>query len=191
MWHSCRQLCFFALLKRRCRHVAFPIPRRRHERETIPAGNVSGATNLAGAVIRSRPVLVAHALCRHRGFPASRGVDTSVDAARKSACATSGTSFFQRFAPRFLESADADLRPTCDRTLVCARRRDSHEILRRFLNKDPKFSQASATSPERKVNHEHHVTYIEKMRAEGKLVTFGPILDGGDLRGCTCSRLPR
>ena len=42
---------------------------------------------------------------------------------------------------------------------------------------------AAADSPERKLNHEQHVAYIEEMQAAGKLVTFGPILDGGDLRG--------
>jgi uncharacterized protein YciI len=52
-----------------------------------------------------------------------------------------------------------------------------------FLYKGPKFAAAAADSPERKLNHEQHVAYIEEMRAAGKLVTFGPILDGGDLRG--------
>ena len=40
------------------------VARRRHERETVPVGNVSGATNLAGEVIRAPKVLVAHALLR-------------------------------------------------------------------------------------------------------------------------------
>src|SRR4051812_30813962 len=48
-----------------------------------------------------------------------------------------------------------------------------------FLYKGPKFAAAAADSPERKLNHEQHVAYIEEMRAAGKLVTFGPILDGG------------
>jgi uncharacterized protein YciI len=52
-----------------------------------------------------------------------------------------------------------------------------------FLYKGPKFAAEPAESPERKRNHEQHIAYIEKMRAEGKLLTYGPILDGGDLRG--------
>ena len=45
-------------------HWIFSIQRRRQEQETVPDGNVSGSTNLAGVVIRSRRVLVAHALLR-------------------------------------------------------------------------------------------------------------------------------
>jgi uncharacterized protein YciI len=52
-----------------------------------------------------------------------------------------------------------------------------------FLYKGPKFAAAPAEGPERKVNHERHIAYIERMRAEGKLLIYGPILDGGDLRG--------
>jgi uncharacterized protein YciI len=52
-----------------------------------------------------------------------------------------------------------------------------------FLYKGPKFAAAAADSPERKLNHEQHVAYIEEMQAAGKLVTYGPVLDGGDLRG--------
>jgi uncharacterized protein YciI len=52
-----------------------------------------------------------------------------------------------------------------------------------FLHKGPKFSALPEDSPERKLNHERHVAYIDQMRAAGKMLIFGPILDGGDLRG--------
>jgi uncharacterized protein YciI len=52
-----------------------------------------------------------------------------------------------------------------------------------FLYKGPKFAAATPESPERKLNHEQHVAYIDEMQAAGKLVMYGPILDGGDLRG--------
>src|SRR3954470_9369598 len=52
-----------------------------------------------------------------------------------------------------------------------------------FLYKGPKFAAAPADSPERKLNHEQHVAYIDRMQAEGKLLLYGPIGDGGDLRG--------
>jgi uncharacterized protein YciI len=52
-----------------------------------------------------------------------------------------------------------------------------------FLYKGPKFAAAPADSPERKANHEEHVAYIDRMLANGKLILYGPILDGGDLRG--------
>ena len=52
-----------------------------------------------------------------------------------------------------------------------------------FLYKGPKFAAAAPDSPERKLNHEQHIAYIDEMQAAGKLVMYGPILDGGDLRG--------
>jgi uncharacterized protein YciI len=52
-----------------------------------------------------------------------------------------------------------------------------------FLYKGPKFAGASVESLERKVNHEKHIAYIERMTKEGKLLIYGPILGGGDLRG--------
>src|SRR5690242_2553190 len=52
-----------------------------------------------------------------------------------------------------------------------------------FLYKGPQFAASSADTPERKLNHEQHIAFIEKMTADRKLVTYGPILDGGDLRG--------
>ena len=52
-----------------------------------------------------------------------------------------------------------------------------------FLYKGPQFAASPADTPERKLNHEQHIAYIEKMTADRKLVTYGPILDGGDLRG--------
>jgi uncharacterized protein YciI len=52
-----------------------------------------------------------------------------------------------------------------------------------FLYKGPKFAAVPADSPERKRNHEQHIAYIDEMQASGKLLTYGPILDGGDLRG--------
>src|SRR3954453_17367921 len=51
-----------------------------------------------------------------------------------------------------------------------------------FLYKGPKFAAAAADSPERKLNHEQHIAYIDEMQAAGKLLMYGPILDGGDLR---------
>ncbi|MGE5647173.1 MAG: YciI family protein [Acidobacteriota bacterium] len=52
-----------------------------------------------------------------------------------------------------------------------------------FLYKGPKFAALPSESPERKANHEQHIAYIARMLAEGKLLTYGPILDAGDLRG--------
>jgi uncharacterized protein YciI len=52
-----------------------------------------------------------------------------------------------------------------------------------FLYKGPKFAAMPADSPERKLNHEQHIAYIDKMQEAGKLLTYGPILDGGELRG--------
>lgn len=52
-----------------------------------------------------------------------------------------------------------------------------------FMYKGEKFTALPADSPERKANHDQHIAYIGKMRAEGKLLTYGPILDAGDLRG--------
>src|SRR5206468_1257648 len=50
-----------------CRHLRnFAIRKHRQEPGTIPPGNVSGATNLAAVVIRSRRVLVAHAPSKAR-----------------------------------------------------------------------------------------------------------------------------
>lgn len=45
------------------------------------------------------------------------------------------------------------------------------------------FAALPADSPERKLNHEQHIAYIDEMRAAGKLLIYGPILDGGELRG--------
>ena len=52
-----------------------------------------------------------------------------------------------------------------------------------FLYKGPKFAAAPADSPERKLNHEQHIAYIDEMQTAGKLLIYGPILDGGELRG--------
>lgn len=52
-----------------------------------------------------------------------------------------------------------------------------------FLYKGPQFSKLPADSPERKANSKAHLAFIEKMTKEGKMITYGPILDGGDLRG--------
>lgn len=52
-----------------------------------------------------------------------------------------------------------------------------------FLYKGPKFAALPAESPERKANSEQHIAFIERMRKEGKMLIFGPILDAGDLRG--------
>lgn len=52
-----------------------------------------------------------------------------------------------------------------------------------FLYKGPAFASLPAESRERKENHKQHIAYIERMQAEGKLLTFGPMLDAGDLRG--------
>src|SRR3954454_368460 len=57
-----------ALLRAASTLVSTPLDREKplcpQEQETAPDGNVSGTTNLAGVVIRSRRVLVAHALLR-------------------------------------------------------------------------------------------------------------------------------
>lgn len=52
-----------------------------------------------------------------------------------------------------------------------------------FLYKGPKFAAMPADSAERKLNHEQHLAYIDRMLETGKLLTYGPILDGGELRG--------
>jgi uncharacterized protein YciI len=59
-----------------------------------------------------------------------------------------------------------------------------------FLYKGPKFAAAPPDSPERKLNHEQHVAYIDRMRAEGKMLIYGPILDAGDLRGMYVFKAP-
>jgi uncharacterized protein YciI len=52
-----------------------------------------------------------------------------------------------------------------------------------FLHKGPQFAAIPADGPERKLNHERHIAYIQQMSGEGKLLLYGPILDAGDLRG--------
>jgi uncharacterized protein YciI len=52
-----------------------------------------------------------------------------------------------------------------------------------FLYKGPTFAASPADSPERKAIHEQHIAFIDKMCAEGKMLTYGPILEAGELRG--------
>jgi len=52
-----------------------------------------------------------------------------------------------------------------------------------FLYKGPRFAANPADSPERKLNHEQHLAYIDEMEKSGKMLLFGPISDAGDLRG--------
>ena len=70
--------------------------------------------------------------------------------------------------------------------LLCADSLGAEELTRyfvAFLHKGPQFNALPEGSPERQEQHKNHVSYIEEMVKSGKMVTFGPFADAGDLRG--------
>jgi uncharacterized protein len=52
-----------------------------------------------------------------------------------------------------------------------------------FLYKGPRYTARPAGGAERQEQHKKHLAFIDAMTSAGKLVTYGPFADAGDLRG--------